>query len=499
MKKYIIAFILTGGIVLSSVSANVTAYLGYGVFSTPAKGPYVETYLSFIGHSMRFVKNSSGKYQGTVDISVAFKQNGEIKSAMKYSLSSPETDDTLKGFPNFIDQQRYPLPVGNYELEMSIADKNKPGEKPVNTTVPLSVDFKEGLMGISSIQLLESYAKATNPGVLTKSGYDLTPYVSTYYPENIGKIKFYTEVYNAKKILGEGEKMLVSYYIESYEKKVKLNDYSGFNKQIANDVNILLTEFNIGSLPSGNYNLVVEVRDKENKVQAQQKTFIQRTNKLAALNFEDIKSIAVSNTWVGLYKNMDSLAYYIRSLRPISSPSEIQFSENQLKGKDLELMQQYFYNFWKSRNADTPEAAWLSYYEEVKKVNKEFATHGLKGFDTDRGRVYLQYGPPDYRSKYDTEPSALPYEVWEYNRLVDRTQILTNPDNQQSTKKFVFYDPDLVTNKWTLIHSDARGEIYNTRWKMLVYKRDTQSNNYDDENVPDHFGGNADDNFNNPK
>lgn len=500
MKKYLIIFCLPFVLIANSLfSANVTAYLTYGIFSTPAKGPYVETYISVIGNSIKFVKNAAGKYQGAVDISVAFRQNGEIKNAQKYSLNSPETADTTKGFPNFIDQQRYTLAIGTYEMELSIADKNMPKEKPFVTTIPVTIEFPTAIMGVSSIQLLESYSKSTAPSILTKSGYDLMPYVANYFPENTTRLKFYAEMYHAKKILGEGEKLIVSYYLESYESLTRLNDYSGFNKQTANDVNIILSELNIESLPSGNYNLVVEVRDKENKIQVQQKAFIQRTNKLAALNFDDLKSIAISNTFVSAYKKGDSLKYYIRSLRPISNSTEIQFAENQLKASDLELMQQYFYNFWKSRNAVQPEQAWLEYYEEVKKVNKEFAVHGLKGFDTDRGRVYLQYGPPDQRTKYDTEPSAYPYEIWEYYTLRDKSQILTNPTNKQSSKNFVFYNPDLVTNTFTLIHSDARGEIMNTRWRLLLYKRDTQSNDLDAEDAPNHFGGNVNDNFNNPR
>jgi len=500
MKKCLI--ILCLGLVTFTnnlISSNVTAYLTYATFTTPAKGPYVETYISVIGNTLTFVKNAKGKFQGAVDISVAFKQNGLIKNAQKYSLSSPEAPDTTKNFPNFIDQQRYTLANGFYEMELSISDKNKPNDKPFVTTVPITIEFPDDIMGISSIQLLEAYSKSVTPTVLTKSGYDLMPYVSTYYPENISKIKFYTEMYLAKKLLGAGEKMIVSYFIESFDSKTRLNDYSGFNKQTANDVNILLSEFNIESLPSGNYNLVVEVRDKENKIHAQQKCFIQRTNKLAALDFNDISSITVSNTFVSVYKNIDSLRYYIKCLRPISSPPEIQFSENQLKGKELELMQQYFYNFWKSRNALAPEMAWLNYYDEVKKVNNEFNIFGLKGFDTDRGRVYLQYGAPDQRTKYYTEPSALPYEIWEYYSLVDKTQVLTNPSNRQSNKNFVFYNSDLVTNKFVLIHSEARGEISNVRWKLLLYKRNIQSLNLDEENVPDNFGGNADDNFRNPR
>ena len=77
--------------------------------------------------------------------------------------------------------------------------------------------------------------------------------------------------------------------------------------------------------------------------------------------------------------------------------------------------------------------------------------------------------------------------------------MLTYQDNKQSNKKFVFYNPDLVTNKYTLIHSTAQGEINNHRWELLIHKRDTQAPNLDSEKVRDHFGGNADDNFRNPR
>ena len=161
-------------------------------------------------------------------------------------------------------------------------------------------------------------------------------------------------------------------------------------------------------------------------------------------------------------------------------------------------MQQFFYNFWKSRYPSNTEVAWLSYFDEVKKANAEFGTHSLRGFDTDRGRVFLQYGPPDVRNKYDTEPSAIPYEIWEYYSLNDKSLMLSDPYNKQSTRKFVFYNPDLVSNRYTLIHSDARGEINNYRWDLLIHNRNTQSSNIDDSTAPSHYGGNSTDNYNHP-
>lgn len=497
MKKYLI--ILCLAMVGKLYSVNITAYLTYSTFNIPDKGPYVETYLSVIGNTVKFVKNANGKFQGAIDIAVAFKLNGEIKNAQKYTLNSPETADTTKGFPNFIDQQRYNLPNGLYEMEISIADKNSANAKPFSAKMPIKVEFLNDRILVSDVQLLESYSKASTPSVITKSGYDLVPYVSTFYPENITRFRFYAEIYNAKQVLGDNQKILINYFLENNDSKMKLSEFSAFSKQAANDVNILLAEFNIESLPNGNYSFKIEVRDAQNKIQADQKIIFDRQNKQAALSFEDLKVIKVEGTFVSKYKNVDTLTQYLKCLRPISSFAEIQYTDNQLKTKDLVTMQQYFYNFWQSRSSSNPELAWLEYYKEVQKVNKEFGTYGLKGYDTDRGRVYLQYGVPDSRQKVDTEPSSYPYEIWQYNQLVDKTQVLTNPYNKQSNKSFVFYNPDLVSNKYTLLHSNARGEVNNSRWQIDLHKRDSQSGNMDVEKSSEHFGGNVEDNFRNPR
>jgi GWxTD domain-containing protein len=500
MKKLFVFIFCIASVVFNSLAnSKVTAYLTFASFNVPAKTPYIETYLSIIGNSVKFIKNNDGKFQGAVDISISFTQNGEFKTGQKYTLNSPTTSDTSLGSPNFIDQQRFSLSNGSYVMEVSISDKNNPAEKPFSTQVPITINFTEDRVLLSDFQLLESYTKSSQPSIITKSGYDLIPYVSTFYPENIQKLKFYSEIYNSKKIIGNEQKMVINYFIETYEKRTKLNDYTAFSKQNTNDVNILLAELDISKLPSGNYNLVVEVRDKENKIQAEQKLFFQRQNSKGLLSYTDLKSVEVKNTFVTAYTNVDTLSEYIRCIRPISGFSEVQYAQNQLKEKNLESMQQFFYNFWHSRNEKEPQLTWLEYYKEVMKVNKEFTTYGLKGYDTDRGRVYLQYGAPDQRSKVDVEPSAYPYEIWEYSRLVDKALLTTYPDNKQSNKKFVFYNPDLVTNKYTLIHSTAQGETYNTRWEMLIHKRDTQSNDYDVENAPTHFGGNANDNFRNTR
>lgn len=499
MKKCLIILCLClNSIVVKQMQGAVTAYLTYSVFENPGQGPYLETYLSVIGSSIKAIKKESGAYQGQVEIEFRFLQNGEIKNAKKYILNSPEVANIT--LPNFIDQQRFVLANGDYVMETTIADKSITTERPYITKTNIHIDIPEKSVSVSDIQLLESYTKSTNPTMLTKSLYELVPYVSNFYPENLNKLKFYTEIYHLDQLRGEGKKMLVTYFIESSERHQKKQNLATFRKILASNVNVVIGEFNIENLPNGNYNLVIQVRDEENKLIVSKSSFFQRQNKEVPLEKQSLETIDISKTFVQKYTNRDSLVDFIRCLRPISGYSEIEFAEHVIKEPKIELMQQFFYNFWESRNDKNPEQAWLEYLDEVIKANNEFSTFGLKGYDTDRGRVYLQYGQPDSRNAVTAEPSAYPYEIWQYNTLVNKSLILTSPYNRQSNKKFVFYNQDLVSNKYKLIHSDARGEVNDSRWEVVIYKRTGSPSNIDEEKIDDQgFGGNVSDNFKNPK
>jgi len=499
MKKYLIILCLClNTLFAKQAQGAVTAYLTYAVFENPGQGPYLETYLSVIGSTVKAIEKQNGVYQGEVEIEIRFLQNNEIKNAKKYVLNSPEVKSLT--LPNFIDQQRFVLANGDYIMETTIADKNFKNEQAYTTKTPIHIDLSEKNVTISDIQLLESYTKSTNPSILTKSLYDLVPYVSSFYPENMNTLKFYAEVYHLDQVAGNEKKILITYFIESAERQTKKPGFAAFRKTVANQVNVVMGEFNINNLPSGNYNLVIEVHDEENKLLSEKKSFFQRQNKDIPLDKPSLAALDISKTFVSKFTNKDTLAESIRCLRPISGYSEIEFAENVIKEPNVELMQQFFYNFWESRNGKDPEAAWLAYREEVIKVNKEFKTFGLKGYDSDRGRVYLQYGEPDSRNAVTAEPSACPYEIWQYNSLMNKSLVLSNPFNKQSNRKFVFYNPDLVSNKFILIHSDARGEVKNEKWQLLIYKRTVASGTIDDTKVTDEgYGGNVGDNFNNPK
>ena len=183
----------------------------------------------------------------------------------------------------------------------------------------------------------------------------------------------------------------------------------------------------------------------------------------------------------------DSLSYFLLCLIPISIESDIPLITKIVSEKDNEKMRKYIQSFWiKSTGRLTAYDSWINYKAQVKLVDKLYATQIFKGFETDRGRVYLKYGSPTAINSRETSPSEYPYEIWQYDKI-----------KQFSNKRFIFYNPDLVNNHYQLLHSDMQGELKNFRWQQAITKRNSPNQNIDDPNDgnKDHFGGESQDVF----
>jgi GWxTD domain-containing protein len=476
-------FYLTTTIILSlftgitAQSKSIKAYLMMSEFLASDQGNFVETYLNVNSKSIIYAKNDKGKFQASININILFLRNDSIFGYGKYNLLSPEHDDTLSAKPNFIDVQRFLLKRGEYKFELSITDNNNI-TKPFSYFQQVVVDLNAEIPSVSSVELVESYKKADTTSSVSKNGFDIIPYVSSYYPENLSELTFYTEIYSINRDIPTGETFIINTYLEAFENGVKMQDYFRFNRAKSDKIIPVLGSLNIKDLPSGNYNLVIEARDKENKLVADQRVFIQRNNPSVQANINELNALNVKLTFVEKL-TIDSINEYIKYLRPISSRTEVEYAIHVVAAKDLLNKQQFFLSFWQKRNLVNPEEEWNKYHLMVKEVNRLFKTQTRKGYATDRGRVWLQYGKPDSRLVYDREPSLYPYELWQFYKLNNRTN-----------RRFVFTNTDLVSNNYSLIHSDAIGEVRDDRWQTRLNKRNNMYQSFDQEKAVDQFGTN---------
>lgn len=485
MKKFstLIFFLLFPLLMLQA--REVSVFLSYCTFSSPQDGPYVETYFAFQGKTVTFVQNEKGAFQAKLEILILFKQNDSIKAFRKYNLFSPEISDTSKTDLLFHDQQRISLPNGEYEMEVSIRDANGTADAYV-VKEPLSINYSLNEVQLSGIELLQSATKVEAESVNAKAGYDLLPLPLNIYPSSVNKLLFYTEIYNAQTVLGDTGKYLFRVSVEEVQTGRKIPGLLFQKRMDARQVGAVLQELDITGLLTGSYFLVAEVKDRNNEQLAVNRIYFERWNDskqpLSLVDDEYVK-----NSFVNNFNNIDTLKEYILSLRPISTAQEKDFTDANIKTADLLTLKRFFLNFWVLRNEENPEKAWLTYAVEVRKVNANFGTLIRKGYETDRGRVYLQYGPPNTITAEGHDPGALPYEIWHYYKL-----------NNQSNRKFVFCEFDLATNNYELIHSDATGELYDGNWMARLHKARASEGVREDTDYETGWGSKVKEYYNTP-
>lgn len=477
------AFFLTFFVWSATSTCAVQAWFNYSVFYAPGEGTYAETYLSVAGNSPAYRLNENGSYQARLQVTYAFVQNEKIVQALKYQLNSPEVADTLKA-PNFMNQQRVALPNGDYLLQIEIKDLFGDG-KVFKGTQMVSVSIPESQIALSDIQFLDDFSPSSVTGMFVKHGYNLIPNTASYYPPSSDKLRFYAEVYNSDKVFGP-DKYLLRYSISSFENNKILPSFTAFVRLDARKVNIVLREMNISRLPSGNYNLVLELRDRDNQLIFSKAGFFQRSNPDLDEQLTDFNNLPIEDSFVEKYKNKDTLCEYINSLRPIASDGEKATIDKLVRNRheySQDAMQKFFLGFWQNRNPTDPESDWREYAAEVRKVNAQFSTAIKRGHETDRGRVYLQYGAPNSRVSVPSEPSTYPYEVWQYYRV-----------RNQNDGRFIFYNSDLVSNDFELLHSTVRGELQNFRWQYVIQGRNVTNRDID-AMEPGRTEGNRSDDF----
>ena len=115
----------------------------------------------------------------------------------------------------------------------------------------------------------------------------------------------------------------------------------------------------------------------------------------------------------------------LESLRHIAGEEDMDEILSSSGSKQAEA----FYRFWRQKDPDTTTAyneVLTEYYLRVDEALRRFS--GVRegdGFKTDRGRIYILYGPPSETNRI-FQPGGPPTEIWTYNRI---------------KRRFIFIDP----------------------------------------------------------
>lgn len=473
----IYTFLLT---CLLATSAFAQSSVGYIMdicrFTDLENRPYIEAYLSIDGGTVRFVPSGKNKYQGTASVFFTIQKNGNADSAYIYadrfnllSLETADTSTTSRLSQPFRVLKRIPLAAGKYKVRVEVTDANDKKSEPAIFVNEMEISpALTDEVSISDIEYVSATAKATQEDMFSKNGMEVLPFVTNGLFVDKEQLSIYAEIYHANK------NFAVEYYVRTQIKKDNklLPGYSKIVKKLPSDADVHIESFDIKKLPSGAaYFVEVQLLNDKNQVI---KSVAKRFD---VVNIKLAQNLALKKDNTGIFDKYtdEELKYHIRTLYHTSSGPEIDLS------KTLQTRQDrinYLYSYWEKRveagMGGSISVLWQLHQNKVEYCNQNFKSALRQGWETDRGRVTMRYGKPQNIERYPSESTLLPYEVWRYDRL-----------DAQSNIAFIFYDPDLATNEYALLHSDKYGEPKNPRWRDMLMgngrTRNQQTIDYDNQ------------------
>jgi GWxTD domain-containing protein len=450
MKKIILLLSL---VFLSCHLFALDTDVSYTTFKARDK-QYIEVNLFLVGNTMTYKLIDSTQQQAAVEVLMLIKQGENIIQFEKYILNGPISI----GQPDFLDLKRFVLPKGDYELEVKVQDVNKP-EVVTNFKTDFSLNFSEEGLQQSDIQLLASYKQAEEENIFVKSGVQLEPLAFSFYNKRANRLIFYNEIYNADKAIGQD--YLVTYTVseivnEQLQKPISV----GHKRKKAEPITALLLQTDITELKSGNYELVVEVRNRENELISQKKARFQRSNPYLQIEDEPITEKEIEDEFVQRL-SAEQLTYSLRAIAVILNDSDGENINEMIRSQNIDAQRLYLFTYWAQINPVKPYDVYLEYMAVAQAIDEKFDSGFGYGFETDRGYVYMKYGEPSDIFSDSNDPSAPPYEVWSYNEF---------PMTNQGLVKFMFYNPSLSPGNYVMLHSTARGEVNNPGWLKEMYR-----------------------------
>lgn len=453
---------------------KIKAYLDTKQFYAPQVGHYLEIYIEFAGYTTQYVPCNGGQ-KATVVVDIAIADSlGLMVFKDLYALDSPISSDSTQN--NFLEIIRVPLLKGSYNLAIQLEDANRKNSN-IAGSIPFEVTELNRKLNFSSIELVNIAFDSQEESRFTKSNHYIIPLLSNYFNKDMSNLPYYAEIYGAQGAIHFERKVINAANGQIYP-ALNLQDTLQPDAVLA-----LLQQIDLTDLTTGTYQLQLYAQDMLTGEQCTQNFDFQRFND-SDIAF-DLSSMVLDPAFQTAI-HPDSIAYFLESLIPIAKPGEIRSLINILKANDTNQMRQHLQAFWYQTSGAQAYEQWIKYQSQVRSVEKFYANNYMEGFETDRGRVYLKYGQPNTIVFKESSPSEYPYEIWTYDKI-----------GVFSNRRFIFYNPDLVSNNDRLLHSDMVGELRNPAWQQMLNRRNTINGSVDDPNMMNtrHFGGNANDLF----
>ena len=300
--------------------------------------------------------------------------------------------------------------------------------------------FEGPALVVSDIVFASELEKAEESGRFVRNGWRVVPNTTRFF--RVGKpIQIYFEIYNFKVMADNPQDSFVLGYslrdtagmaVKSYPAKRLLKPGESVVK-----TDVLETE----DLPGGAYALQVELFDRGTR------EHVRHARKVFLIS-EEVENPQLTEA------EQEQLRHY-QSIHHIASEKDLTMYKS-LASQNAKM--KFLQTFWKKLDPTptTPLNERLrDHLMRMKYSDDTFtAQPGNLGSDTDKGRIYVKYGPPNERDYTTSAAVGKAIDTWIYEK--------------SGRYIFVFFDRR-GTGVYELVHSTMSGEIYNPDWQSTAF------------------------------
>lgn len=357
-------------------------------------------------------------------------------------------------------KQSFVAHKGDYMFHIEVKDANA-SFLPTISEFEYTVENKQDLK-ISDVFCYEKAVPADKEHPFYKSGFAIYPkFQSGSYLYNVNDtiLNYYVEIYD----ITSDKELFIERYIKGKSTNMAIKSTYAVKNYHSSKRKVESKSISITNLQSGNYELVIAIFDSSKKQLIKKVVPFQKISPLKT----QVQSGDRKNHIRSLYKkslfekhglnDVHRLNQFIAAMALKEKKTERRIFYNAVDNTNIEEKENFFLNYWEDKDRLHPQFAIEEFAKTFDAVQDKFAYRGNDGYQTEKGRVYLEYGNPDDIQFKSRDQNSKPYEIWHYYKL----------KSGQGNVIFVFQDKN-STGEFELFHSNATGELENPNWRVIL-------------------------------
>jgi len=453
-----------------SIEQKVDFYLDYATFFKGTLGKsLVEIYVAVPMKSLTYDEKLKGSF--SVSVQVLDEDNKVVVEdywGQKVKITSENERYSTSEFPAIT---KFNIKSGIYRLLVEVKDLTSGVSAEIN--IPFESEkfvvkdfykriYEDNEVSISSVQLCSKLVKIANTSNnkesdFAKNGYIVLPNPRKLYGTFRPFIDFMVELYG----LEMSNKYYMKWNIIDGEGLVVLkSDYK--EKKAPGSTMVLTGRAKIQSLKTGSYFFKLFISDNKNAVDDED-VIASTLNNFFIFRKIDFNKKSTNNEEVNLAKvDLDNHDFMIslndnqveKEYSIVNSALLPQSKKEQSDKLNNDGKRNFLNQFWIEQEKKVKNSR-RTFIAAVKYVNNKYSTGNKKGWETDRGRIFLKAGKPDTHESILSNQNKLDHEIWKYFK---------------NNYTFVFLDKHGLSD-FRLIHSNYEGEKYDPRWEDKIEKK----------------------------